>query len=64
MSILIDPNYDLFVKILFALWVLKGLVNAGNGVMGTVILVRDSHGGLEIIAALIMFIVVIVVLTL
>jgi len=53
MNIIIEPDYDLFVQILFALWILKGILNIGIGMTQSKIPIRIKAGGPELVTGLI-----------
>jgi hypothetical protein len=47
--ITIAPDYDLFLKILLALWVLRGMFNLVGGIVGMDLPKREKAGAIEII---------------
>ena len=53
MSIVIEPNYELFVQIWFVLWVLKGILNIRFGLSKAERKTSDKYGGNEIIVGII-----------
>ena len=62
MVIMINPDYDLFIKIVFIWWVLKIFINLICGLIQTEKLYPKKAGMLEIISAIIGAIVITVCL--
>ena len=58
MIIEIAPNYELFVKILLAVWILKGIGNILAGILH-IDSRREKAGNVEFIAGIIMLLIVI-----
>ena len=53
MPIIINPDYDLFIKIIFIWWVLKIFINLITGLLQTEKLYPKKAGIIEIISAMI-----------
>jgi len=53
MIIDITPNYQLFIQILFVLWVLRHILLVGLGVAQAEITTRDKYGAYDIISGII-----------
>ena len=62
MGLMIEPNYELFVQLLFVLLIFRMIINFISGIAQTDILKRDKAGGLEIFAAIIQLVIIIWVL--
>jgi hypothetical protein len=62
MAIIINPDYDLFIQIIFVWWVLKIFINLICGLMQTDKLYPKKAGIIEIISAVIGAIVITVCL--
>lgn len=55
----IEPNYILFVQILFVLFILKGILALLCGLTQSNILYRDKYGAIEILDGILTLIVVV-----
>jgi len=62
MTITINPDYDLFIQIIFVWWVLKMFINLISGLMQTDKLYPKKAGIIEIVSAMIGAIVITVCL--
>lgn len=62
MMISIEPNYILFVQILFVLFILKGMLSLLCGLIQSNILHRDKYGAIEIFSGILTLIMVVWVL--
>lgn len=56
MVINITPDYNLFIQILFVLWILKGIIAILCGMVQADKLQRDKYGMLEVIGGSIVLI--------